>query len=199
MDDVTTAERRAAIDAAALATLHANRNLGEDFVAVEAVEGQDHSLCAELELEGDADTDRVAARLAYDVQRYPAPPKTTTAVRNARPPPRRRQPLHGGGNLRGARLDHGFIDDDELWRPTCAARSVLRHRRHHHGHPRRRAVRDIVNALAADGTAIPPADKWRLAVPWQQPGSPRAMAGWSSTSAISPSPQIRLGGGASTP
>ena len=168
MDDVTTAERRAAIDAAALATLHANRNLGEDFVAVEAVEGQDYSLCAELELEGDADTDRVAARLAYDVQRYLAPPVHNYSLSEML------DRRHADGSpytvaeiFEGPRLDHGFIDDDEL--AAADLRSEVRLSDIVGiimDIPGVRAVRDIVvNALAADGTAIPPADKWRLAVP----------------------------------
>ncbi len=50
MDQVTTAEQRAATDRNVLATLHANRGLGDDFVGVSAVGAQAYSLCAEIDI-----------------------------------------------------------------------------------------------------------------------------------------------------
>src|SRR5437773_1068335 len=74
MDEVTTETARKKVNADAFVLLQANRNLGEDFVAIDGVENQWYSLCAELELTPDADPVKVAARLHFAVQRYLAPP-----------------------------------------------------------------------------------------------------------------------------
>lgn len=57
----------------ARATLMANRNVGEDFVNIGTVPTQEFRVCAELELNADADVNAVLAQLYFEVQEYLAP------------------------------------------------------------------------------------------------------------------------------
>ena len=74
MDEVTTAERRSQVDRAALAALDAHRSLCTRCVGIDRVEPQPFSLCAEIDLTPGADTDSVAAQIAFAVDRFLAPP-----------------------------------------------------------------------------------------------------------------------------
>ncbi len=168
MDTVTTAAERAAVDRRVLATLHANRALGDDFVGVSAVETQNFSLCAELDLVGDAEADAVAAQIAFQVDRFLAPPVAN--YRLAEMLERRHPdgtPYTAPEIFEGPLLANGFIDDAELAAAGLRSEvrlsdiiSVIM------DIPGVLAIRDIVvNALDGAGKAIEPADKWRLPVP----------------------------------
>jgi len=171
MDQVTTAEQRAATNRNVLATLHANRGLGDDFVGVSAVGRQAYSLCAEIDLTPEADADAVAAAIAFAVDRYLAPP-----VANYRLAEMLDKPRPDGSRptlpeiFEGPLLTNGFIDDDEL--AAAGLRSEIRLSdviSEIMDLPGVVAIRDIViNQMAmVDGKlkAIEPADKWRLPVP----------------------------------
>lgn len=168
MDTVTTAAGRQAADRRVMATLQANRALGDDFVGVVAVEAQFFSLCAEIELAGEADADQVAAGIAFEVDRFLAPPVAN--YRLAEMLERR----HPDGTpytvpeiFAGPLLANGFIDDAELAAAGLRSEvrlsdiiSVIM------DIPGVQAIRDIVvNALDGAGKAVSPADKWRLPVP----------------------------------
>ena len=73
LGQMSTRERQA-VDREILATLKANRSLCTDFVGVDRVEPQYFSLCAEIDLTPEADADRVAAAIAFAVDRFMAPP-----------------------------------------------------------------------------------------------------------------------------
>src|SRR5574343_402310 len=171
MDQVTTAEQRAATDRNVLATLHANRGLGDDFVGVSAVGRQAYSLCAEIDLAPEADADAVAAAIAFAVDRFLAPP-----VANYRLAEMLEKPRPDGSRRKlpeifeGPRLANGFLADEEL--AAAGLRSEIRLSdviSEIMGLPGVVAIRDIVmNPMAlVDGQlkAIEPADKWRLPVP----------------------------------
>lgn len=170
--DITDAEERRAVREAAWARLHDNRNLGEDFVAIAAVEPQDYALCAEVELEPEADVTEVAAALGFAVERHLAPPvpRHDLAWMLAR--------RHADGSpwtadeiFAGPRLAHGFIDDAELAATELATEirlsdvlAVVM------DVPGVRGVRDLVlNQVMRDGdgaeTLLEPQDKWRLPLP----------------------------------
>ena len=171
MDQVTTAEQRAATDRSVLAALHANRGLGDDFVGVSAVASQAYSLCAEIDIAPAADADAVAAAVAFAVDRFLAPPvgnyRLAEMLEKTRPDGSRwTLPEIFEGPL----LSNGFIDDEELAAADLRSEirlsdviSVIMDL------PGVIAIRDIVmNPMAmVDGKlkAIEPADKWRLPVP----------------------------------
>ncbi|HQU78819.1 MAG TPA: hypothetical protein PLU47_05050 [Azonexus sp.] len=173
MDEITSAERRQAVDRDILATLAANRSLCTDFVGIDRVEPQHFSLCAEIDLAPEADANEVAAVIAFAVGRFLAPPVFNYTLDEMR---RRR---HADGTpwtvpeiFEGPLLANGFIADDELAAAGLREEvrlsdiiSVVM------DIPGVVAIRDLlVNALDAAGQAIPPADKWRLPVlPGRQP------------------------------
>lgn len=171
-DSVKSPAQQKALCAAALKLLQANRNLGEDFTAVELVQDQYYALCAEIELTDDADHNRVMAAIQFAVERYLSPPVVNRSLTEmlARP--------HADGSTRtveeifdGPALQCGFIDDAELEQAelrgeirlsdiVCIVMDI----------PGVRAVRDIlINPLdpgeSPDGRPAEPADKWRIAVP----------------------------------
>lgn len=171
MDQVTTAEQRAATDRSVLAALHANRGLGDDFVGVSAVGSQAYSLCAEIDIAPEADADAVAASIAFAVDRFLAPP-----VGNYRLAEMLEKPRPDGSRrtlpeiFEGPLLTNGFIADEELAAADLRTEirlsdviSVIMDL------PGVVAIRDIVmNQMAlVDGKlkALEPADKWRLPVP----------------------------------
>lgn len=163
MDDVRP-EAREEVDARALALLRANRNLCEDFVAVDGVETQDFVLCADLELAPDADAARVQAEILFQVERSLHPP-----VRNYRLSEMLERPWSDGRRrtveeiFDGPLLAHGFLDDEELERAELPAvlrlSDVISVLMDIEGV---RAVRDIV--INPEGTTAPLTDKWQVPV-----------------------------------
>ena len=168
MDEVTTAERRAQVDRAALAALDAHRSLCTRCVGIDRVAPQPFSLCAEIDLAAGADADSVAADIAFAVDRFLAPPVNNYSLDEMR---RRRRADGSAWTIAeifaGPALANGFIDDDEL-----AAAGLLSEVRLSDvisvimDIPGVVAIRDIVlNAVNDAGQAVAPADKWRLPVP----------------------------------
>lgn len=96
-------------------SLHANRNLCQDFIGCDIVDTQDFTLCARLELSPQADTAQVRAEVEFRVRHHlsPAVPRYTLAQMLARKTadgtPRTIDRIFDGPTLSG-----GFIDDSEL-------------------------------------------------------------------------------------
>ena len=96
-------------------TLHANRNLGEDFVAFREVECEPFLLCVAVELTPEAATATVKAEILHQVQQYLSP-----TVRNHSLPEMLARQQRGELSFSmdqlfdGPLLEWGFIDDDEL-------------------------------------------------------------------------------------
>jgi uncharacterized protein YegP (UPF0339 family) len=165
---VTSDKAKNTINTKVLATLHANRGLGDDFAGVNVIETQQLSLCAKIELTAEADVDQIAARIAFDVDRFLAPPVVPCRLAEML---ERRNP---DGTLRtapeiftGPLLTHGFIDGADL------AASELRSEVHLSDIvsiimkiPGVLAIRTIaINALdPGTGNAVAPDDKWRLPI-----------------------------------
>ncbi|MES2208310.1 MAG: diguanylate cyclase [Pseudomonadota bacterium] len=176
-DESITAEENAEelqtnIKTEAMALLQANRNLCEDFVGIAVVNDHYYTLCAEIELESDADQSRIAAQIQFEVERYLAPPVLNYSLSEML------QKTHSDGTaytvaeiFEGPLLKHGFIDDAELEAAELRSEirlsdiiSVIM------DIPGVRAIRDIiVNPLSpgssASDTAIAPGNPWRLEVP----------------------------------
>ena len=168
MDDVTTAERRSQIDRAALAALDAHRSLCTRCVGIDRVEPQPFSLCAEIDLTPGADTDGVAAQIAFAVDRFLAPPVMNYSLAEMRQRSRADGALWSIPEIfEGPALANGFIDDDELAAADLRTEvrlsdviSVIM------DIPGVVAIRDIVlNTVNDAGQAVEAADKWRLPVP----------------------------------
>lgn len=168
MDDKDSAELRQDVDREVLATLHANRALCTDFVGIDRVAMQFFSLCAEIDLQPDADADLVAADIAFAVDRFLAPPVLNYTLDEMRA---RRRTDGSRWSIpeifAGPRLKNGFIDDEEL--EAAGLRSEVRLSDVIGvimDIPGVVAIRDILlNALDSAGQAVEPADKWRLPVP----------------------------------
>ena len=168
MDDKDTAELRHDVDRAVQATLSAHRGLCTDFVGIDRVGQQLFSLCAEIDLKPDADADRVAADIAFAVDRFLAPPVLNYTLDEMRARRRADGSLWSIPEIfEGPKLVNGFIDDEELAAAGLRSEvrlsdviSVIM------GIPGVVAIRDILlNALDSAGKAIEPADKWRIPVP----------------------------------
>ena len=116
MDDVA-AEGEADVDALAMRTLQANRNLCEDFIAVDHVEEQGFQLCGEFELAPGADTARVVARILDVVHEYLAPPVLNYSLDEMLQRRKADGTLYTVPEIfEGPALVCGFIDDEELER-----------------------------------------------------------------------------------
>lgn len=91
------------------ARLHAHRNLCEDFCSVSAIETEDIAVCADIELDIDADIERVLANCYFLIDQYFSPQIKFFSL----------QELLGTGKpieeiFEGPALDHGFIEEEQL-------------------------------------------------------------------------------------
>lgn len=121
----TPAQQQAVLDAVA-ARLQANRSLCQDFAEVQSVETQDFRVCAEIEIEPNADAARVQAAVLAAVQQHLRP-----GVRRYRRSEllERRNPdgtpyLTDPDLFDGPVLENGFIDAAEL--AQAGLRTVIR-------------------------------------------------------------------------
>lgn len=98
-----------AIKALIKAKYHANRNLCEDLVRIDEIEEQSISVCAQIELENEADEEEVNARIWLAIQGYFSPGVHFYSLK---------QMLARGYRMdeifEGPLLESGFIDTTEL-------------------------------------------------------------------------------------
>jgi len=121
------AMRAVAAVASAKAALQAHRNLDEDYCTVKVVGVEDVAVCADVEVEPDADIERVQAQIWFEIEQYLDPPirfHTLQELRDAG------EPVEEIFN--GPELDSGFITADDL--ENASLRTVLQ-------------VSDIINRL----------------------------------------------------
>ena len=160
---------RARTLAAARAALQAHRNLGEDFAEIEAVKPQRFLLCAEIEIEPQADPTETYAKILLAVQQHLAPgvPRHTRAemLQRTRPDGSR---WTDPELFEGPALAHGFIDETELaaaeLRTSIRLSDVIALVMDIEGV---RAVRDMVirSADQAGTEAAMDESKWEVSVP----------------------------------
>jgi len=170
--DETATDTPEKIKADAMSLLQKNRNLCEDFIGVELVEDQFYTLCAELELTPDADQNKVAACIQFEVERYLTPPVLNSSLADML------DRTHEDGSaytvaeiFEGPPLMHGFIDDAELQeadlRTEIRLSDIIGIIMDIDGV---RAVRDIiVNPLTPgndpEDKPVAPANKWIIPAP----------------------------------
>ncbi len=114
-DDKRTATDRAGVNSAVMAHLHQHRNLAEDFVEVTGVERQAFVMCGEIDLAPGADIETVHATILQQVQEYLSPSVRWYTLDEMFA----RRKADGTAFtvpdvFDGPRLQHGFIDSDEL-------------------------------------------------------------------------------------
>lgn len=171
-DESVGTDDRDTICTAAMKLLQINRNLCEDFVGVEVVEDCYYILCTELELMPNADENKVAARIQFEIERYLMPPVMNYSLTDML------QRKHADGAaytvaeiFEGPALEHGFIDDAELeqadLRTEIRLSDIISIIMDIEGV---RAVRDIIvkplyPGNDPDDNAIMPDNKWIMPVP----------------------------------
>jgi hypothetical protein len=109
---------RRAVDSAR-ACLQAHRSLDEDQCIVSGVGVEQVAVCADVEVEPDADIERVQAEIWFRIEQYFSPPVLFRTL----------QELRDGGMgvediFNGPKLDNGFISDADL--KAAAFKTVLR-------------------------------------------------------------------------
>lgn len=145
-------------------TLHANRNLCEDFVAFAEVREQPFILCGEVELAPEADVARTQAEILFAVQQYLSPPVRQYSLAEMRVRTHADGTPYGTEDIfDGPPLEHGFIDAAELEAAELRTEvrlsdviSVVM------DVPGVRAVRDLL--IQPPPPARPPESKWRVPV-----------------------------------
>lgn len=110
------------------AALHAHRNLAEDYCSIRAIEVEDIAVCADLEVENDADIEAVLAEAYYRIDQYFSPDIRFYSLKE----------LVDSGMpvdeiFEGPQLSNGFINNEQL--KSTQLKEVLH-------------VSDIINLLA---------------------------------------------------
>ncbi len=91
------------------AKLMANRNLCEDFLDIQTVPIEDVAICADLDLENDANLEEVQAQVCHELQWYLSPPIHAYTLKELLD-----LGLSPDEIFNGPMLEHGFILDEEL-------------------------------------------------------------------------------------
>src|SRR5207302_1847478 len=103
----------------AKAALQAHRNLDEDYCIVQAVGVEEVAVCADVEVQPDADIERVQAQIWLEIEQYFNPPIPFYTL----------QELRDAGDaiediFNGPALDNGFIKSGDL--EAASLKTVLR-------------------------------------------------------------------------
>lgn len=88
---------------------HANRNLCEDLINIDAIGTQDVSVCASIEVERDADENAVHAEVLFRIQQYFSPSVRFYSLKEMLDRGYRTDEIYDG-----PKLTNGFIDTEEL-------------------------------------------------------------------------------------
>ncbi len=90
-------------------TLHASRNLCEDFIRVETVRDEEVALCFDIDVRPDADMEKVQAEVFYLVENYLNPPINFYLLKELMA-----KGVKFDNIFEGPKLNHGFIDTKQL-------------------------------------------------------------------------------------
>jgi len=123
------AKAAAAAVRSAKTALQTHRNLDEDYCLVGAVGIEEVAVCADVEVQPDADIELVQARIWFEIENYFSPPVPFHTLQELRDAGEAVEDIFDGPEL-----DNGFILADDL--ATASFKSVLR-------------VSDIINRLMA--------------------------------------------------
>jgi hypothetical protein len=114
-DDHLSARQKDRVKESITKTLQANRNLCEDFIALDEVPGEHFNLCSEIEIASDAEVNKVQAEIFFRLQHYLTPAIKFWTLSEML------EKTHKDGLsysmdeiFNGPALEHGFIIDEEL-------------------------------------------------------------------------------------
>ncbi len=149
---------RQAADEAAFA-LHQNRNLDEDFCHIRGVGVQDVGVCADVEVDAEADIEWVLAKIYHEIELYFNPPVRFYSLRQLET-----EGLTPDEIFDGPALENGFIKTSELeqavLRSTIYASDVLNRLM---DIPGVKAIRGLsFTRYTADGLPELPSATWEL-------------------------------------
>jgi len=96
--------------------LQENRNLAEDFTGFVQIGHQEFIVCGEIELDADANIEKVEARIFYEIQKYLTPLVKSYSLKEMLDKGKKIEEIFEGTLFQDRQLifDHGFIDEDEL-------------------------------------------------------------------------------------
>lgn len=97
------------IIAAVRARLMANRNLCEDVFRISALKIEEIAVCADIELDTNADVEETLAKIYFEIGRFLAPTIYFYTIEEMYDKGKRTEEI-----FEGPALEHGFIDDNEL-------------------------------------------------------------------------------------
>jgi hypothetical protein len=162
MDDRDTADQRAEVIDAVRRTLARHRNLCQEFVDVTEVRTIELAVCAEVELQRDADAHAVGAAIMMAWRASLAPPVPNHSLAD-----RLAEGLDAPSVFEGPSLTMGFIDDGDLKASELPAEvrlsDLIAATMRVDGVA---AVRDLTaNALDDQGQALPLVEAWRVPLP----------------------------------
>jgi hypothetical protein len=112
---------------AARTALQSHRNLDEDYCIISSIGVEEVAVCADVELEPDADIENVQAQIWFTIEQYFSPPIRFRTLQELRDAGEAVEDI-----FNGPALNNGFIEADDL--TAAAFKTVLR-------------VSDIINAL----------------------------------------------------
>ena len=87
----------------------ANRNLCEDFLGFRSLRIEDIGLCADVDLEPDANVDATLAKMYYEIGKFLSPEVNFYSIEQLLDKGKRMEEI-----FEGPSLAHGFMDQDEL-------------------------------------------------------------------------------------
>lgn len=93
----------------ALERLHESRNICEDFESFRALQVEEIGICADIEVENDAELERVLAAIYHEIGRHLAPSVNFYTLEEML-----NRDVAPSEIFEGPALEHGFISDEEL-------------------------------------------------------------------------------------
>lgn len=142
-------------------TLHANRNLTEDFIQIETICTQEVAFCADIEVKPDADIEEVYAKVLFQIENYLNPEVNFYTLKELID-----EGVPTEEIFEGPSLSHGFIKTDELKKTQVRSKIF---------------VSDIINFIMdtegvltvknvlltkydSDGKPVLPSDRWCMTI-----------------------------------
>jgi hypothetical protein len=158
IEKIKTADK---VIAKAAASLHAHRNLAEDYCTIKAVEVEDIAICADMEVESSADIEAILAEAYYQVDQYFSADIKFYSLKQLLEEDKTVDEI-----FEGPKLKNGFIHDDQLestnLKKVLYASDIINLIM---DIPGVRSVKNLtLSKYDADGNAISPVQSWSIEV-----------------------------------
>ncbi|WP_205504341.1 hypothetical protein [Rufibacter psychrotolerans] len=142
-------------------TLHAQRNLSEDFCRITTVAVEDIAVCADVELTPEADVEKVLASIFFEIEQYFNPALRFYGLQELLDEGMRVEEIFNGPTLQ-----HGFLKTKEVeaaqLRKNLYTSDIINRLMEIEGVV---AIRNLVlTRYDAQGRAVMPSDPWNLAL-----------------------------------